>query len=279
MGRIRTAIAATVVGAAIAAQSAVAQTTTTDQPPTTTTASPDPPPTLPQVPVGQLAPKLPPKPKPKPKPSPNPPATKPKPKPAKPTGEDNEKGAADTGGGAVPPPATPLPTACGPVAVPAFLPPIYQAASQAYDLGPAGPSILAAINEIESGFGQNLGPSSAGAVGWMQFMPSTWAAYGVDADGDGDKDPNEPNDAIFAAARYLRASGMPEDPEGAIFAYNHADWYVADVLARAACFSGIGNGTLGGLSLIPKRQGSRRGLARLDSGGLHAGLRGRRGAL
>jgi Transglycosylase SLT domain len=255
MARIRTAIAATVVGAAIAAQSAFAQTTTTEQPPTTTTAPPEPPPTLPQVPVGQLAPKLPAKPK--PKPSPKPPASKPKPakpKPAKPKGEDSEKGAAETGGSVVPPPATPLPTACGPVAVPAFLPPIYQAASQAYDLGPAGPSILAAINEIESGFGQNLGPSSAGAVGWMQFMPATWAAYGVDADGDGDKDPNEPNDAIFAAARYLRASGMPEDPEGAIFAYNHADWYVADVLARAACFSGIGNGTLGGLSLIPKRQ-------------------------
>jgi hypothetical protein len=138
--------------------------------------------------------------------------------------------------------------------VPSSLVPIYSAASQAYDLGPAGPSILAAINEIESGFGQNLGPSSAGAVGWMQFMPSTWATYGVDADADGDKDPNEPHDAIFAAARYLRAGGMPEDPEGAVFAYNHADWYVAEVMARAACFSGIGNGAIGGLSLIPKRQ-------------------------
>src|SRR5262249_42514917 len=106
----------------------------------------------------------------------------------------------------------------------------------------------------ESGFGQNMGPSSAGAVGWMQFMPSTWATYGVDADNDGVKDPNEPHDAIFAAARYLRAAGMPEDPEGAVFAYNHADWYVAEVMARAACFSGIGNGAVGGLSLIPKRQ-------------------------
>ena len=47
---------------------------------------------------------------------------------------------------------------------------------------------------------------------------------------------------------------MPEDPEGAVFAYNHADWYVAEVMARAACFSGIGNGAIGGLSLIPKRQ-------------------------
>src|SRR5215207_9176587 len=215
MGRVRTAIAATVVGAAIAAQSAVAQTTTTEQPPTTTTAPPEPPQTLPQVPITALPPKYSPKPKPKPKPKPE--APKKQPNPSKPKAETNETGAAETGGSTVPPPATPLPTACGPVAVPAFLPPIYQAAAQAYDLGPAGPSILAAINEIESGFGQNLGPSSAGAVGWMQFMPSTWAAYGVDADGDGDKDPNEPNDAIFSAARYLKAAGMPEDPEGAVF--------------------------------------------------------------
>jgi soluble lytic murein transglycosylase-like protein len=258
MGHVRTAIAATVVGAAIAAQSAVAQTTTTETTPTTTTTPPDPPPTLPQVPVAGVPPKYVPKPKPKPQPKPKP-TTKPKggkqePNPSKPDPEGNEKGAAENGGSAVPPPTTPLPTACGPVTVPAFLPPIYQAAAQAYDLGPAGPSILAAINEIESGFGQNLGPSSAGAVGWMQFMPSTWAMYGVDADGDGDKDPNEPNDAIFAAARYLRAAGMPEDPEGAVFAYNHADWYVAEVMARAACFSGIGNGAIGGLSLIPKQQ-------------------------
>jgi hypothetical protein len=263
MGRVRTAIAATVVGAAIAAQTAGAQsTTTTSEPPPTTTTVPDPPPQLPQVPITAVPPQYVQKPKPKPKPAPKPapkPSHKPsggkqKPNPDKPPKEGSEKGAAKNGGNATPAPVTPLPTACGPVAVPAFLPPIYQAAAQAYDLGPAGPSILAAINEIESGFGQNLGPSSAGAVGWMQFMPSTWAMYGVDADGDGDKDPNEPNDAIFAAARYLRAAGMPEDPEGAVFAYNHADWYVAEVMARAACFSGIGNGAVGGLSLIPKRQ-------------------------
>jgi hypothetical protein len=259
MGRVRTAIAATVVGAAIAAQSAGAQTTTsttTDQPPTTTTTPPPPPSTLPGSPSGQLAPPPQIAPKPKPEPSHKRPAKKgkPKPNPAAPKGETDEKGAAQNGGNAAPPPATPMPTACGPVAVPPILPPIYQAAAQAYDLGPAGPSILAAINEIESGFGQNLGPSSAGAVGWMQFMPSTWATYGVDANNDGVKDPNNPNDAIFAAARYLRAAGMPEDPEGAVFAYNHADWYVAEVMARAACFSGIGNGLVGGLSLVPQRQ-------------------------
>jgi hypothetical protein len=252
MGRIRSAIAATVVGAAIAAPGASAQTTT-DTTTTTTTTDPPEPPVQPQPPVTLPPPSLAPKQKPKPQPKPKPSTKAPKTGGTSPSGNENEKGAADTQGASAPP-APLTPTACGPVAIPAYLGPIYQAAAQAYDLGPAGPSILAAINEIESGFGQNMGPSSAGAVGWMQFMPSTWAEYGVDADHDGTKDPNNPNDAIFAAARYLRAAGMPADPEGAVFAYNHADWYVAEVMARAACFSGIGNGALGGLSLIPKRQ-------------------------
>jgi Transglycosylase SLT domain len=122
--------------------------------------------------------------------------------------------------------------------VPAKLVPIYQRASAKYRLGAKGPSILAAINFIETGFGSNLGPSSAGAQGWMQFMPATWAAYGVDGDGDGDKDTNDPWDAIHAAGNYLQASGAPEDWRRAIFAYNHADWYVADVLAAAEKFEG-----------------------------------------
>jgi hypothetical protein len=258
MGRVRRVIAATVVGAAIAAPVAAAQTTTTETDPTTTT-EPTEPPVQPLPPATVLPPTSPaPRPKPQPKAKSKPQHKGPK-KPAaggdgKADAGENEKGAAKEDGTAPPPPAPLVPTACGPIAVPAFLGPIYQAAAQAYDLGPAGPSILAAINEIESGFGQNLGPSSAGAEGWMQFMPSTWATYGVDADNDGTKDPNNPNDAIFAAARYLRAAGMPEDPEGAVFAYNHADWYVAEVMARAACFNGIGNGAIGGLSLIPKRQ-------------------------
>ena len=245
------------VGAAIAAQGAAAQTTTPDPPPTTTTVPPPPTTTTPPPPAPPVLPPPAPAPKHPPKVTHSPKKQPPRnggTKPPKSRGGEGEKGAAQTGPNTTPPPVTPLPTACGPVAVPASLIPIYAAAAQQYELGPAGPSILAAINEIESGFGANLGPSSAGAEGWMQFMPSTWAMYGVDADGDGTKDPNNPNDAIFAAARYLRAAGMPEDPEGAVFAYNHADWYVAEVMARAACFSGIGNGALGGLSLIPKRQ-------------------------
>ncbi|MGC1853224.1 MAG: lytic transglycosylase domain-containing protein [Solirubrobacterales bacterium] len=124
--------------------------------------------------------------------------------------------------------------------VPARLVPIYQGASAKYKLGTKGPTILAAINFIETGFGANLGPSSAGAQGWMQFMPATWAAYGVDGDGDGDRDPDDPWDAIHAAANYLHASGAPKDWRAAIFAYNHADWYVEDVLAAAKRYAGAG---------------------------------------
>ena len=68
-------------------------------------------------------------------------------------------------------------------------------------------------------------------------MPATWADYGVDANGDGVADPYNPEDAIFAAASYLSAAGMPADTYGAIFAYNHADWYVSEVLANAGCYA------------------------------------------
>ena len=134
--------------------------------------------------------------------------------------------------------------------------PIYQAAAQAYDLGPPGPSILAAINEIESGFGQNLGPSSAGAVGWMQFMPSDlgdlWRRRGPRRRS---RTRTNANDAIFAAARVPAGSRDAGGPRGARLRVQPRRLVcVAEVMARAACFSGIGNGAVGGLSLIPKRQ-------------------------
>jgi membrane-bound lytic murein transglycosylase B len=66
--------------------------------------------------------------------------------------------------------------------IPPFLLPIYQAAGIEYDVPW---QILAAINEIETDYGRNLSVSSAGAVGWMQFLPSTWKRYAVDANGDG----------------------------------------------------------------------------------------------
>lgn len=120
--------------------------------------------------------------------------------------------------------------------VPARLTPIYEQAAARYGLGERGPAILASINYFETDFGANQGPSSAGAEGWMQFLPESWETYGVDADGDGVKDPTDPWDAIFAAARLLRASGAPTDWHAAIFSYNHADWYVAEVEARAASY-------------------------------------------
>lgn len=101
--------------------------------------------------------------------------------------------------------------------------------------------VLAAINRIESNFGGNMGPSSAGAVGWMQFMPETWMRWGMDADGDGLANPWNPDDAVYSAARYLAAAGAHEDLERAVFAYNHAQWYVDDVMELAATF---GDGVL-----------------------------------
>ena len=103
--------------------------------------------------------------------------------------------------------------------------------------------VLASINKIESNFGRNMGPSSAGAVGWMQFMPATWLRWGTDANGDGIADPWAPEDAIFSAARYLAAAGGRTDIERGIFAYNHADWYVDDVVELAALY-GNGGGVL-----------------------------------
>ncbi|MEA2223845.1 MAG: hypothetical protein QOH83_2221, partial [Solirubrobacteraceae bacterium] len=119
---------------------------------------------------------------------------------------------------------------------PPFLLPIYQAAGIQYGIRW---EVLAAINEIETDYGRNLNLSSAGALGWMQFMPATWKQYGTDANRDGRKDPFNPVDAIFAAARYLRAAGADQDLRRAIFAYNHADWYVESVLMRARLIGGM----------------------------------------
>jgi murein DD-endopeptidase MepM/ murein hydrolase activator NlpD len=112
----------------------------------------------------------------------------------------------------------------------AELQPIWQAAGNAYGVPW---SVLAAINKVESNFGQNMGPSSAGAIGWMQFMPDTWARWGLDANGDGIADPWNPEDAIYSAARYLAATGASSDLAGAVFSYNHAQWYVDEVLQLA----------------------------------------------
>ena len=122
---------------------------------------------------------------------------------------------------------------------------IYQAAGIEYGVRW---EVLAAINEIETDYGRNLNVSSAGALGWMQFMPATWKQYGVDANKDELKDPYNPVDAIFAAARYLKAAGAEQDLRKAIFAYNHADWYVDSVLMRARMIGGLPANFVGSLT-------------------------------
>ena len=129
--------------------------------------------------------------------------------------------------------------------IPPFLLPIYQAAGMQYGIRW---EVLAGINEIETDYGRNLNISSAGALGWMQFMPATWKQYGVDANSDGVKDPFNPVDAIFAAARYLKAAGGDKDLRRGIFAYNHADWYVDSVLMRAQVIGGIPGDLVGSLT-------------------------------
>ncbi len=93
--------------------------------------------------------------------------------------------------------------------------------------------ILAAVGKVESDHGENMGPSTAGAMGPMQFLPSTWLTSGVDGDGDGAANVMDPEDAIPAAAKYLQTGGAPTDWYAALYSYNHADWYVKKVLAVA----------------------------------------------
>ncbi len=120
---------------------------------------------------------------------------------------------------------------------PAFLIPFYKAAGRKYDIPW---QILAAINAIETDYGQDLAISPKGAVGWMQFMPATWIEYGVDVSGHGTPNPYDPRDAIFSAARLLAANGGAREIRRALFAYNDALWYVDAVLWRAALISDRG---------------------------------------
>ena len=112
---------------------------------------------------------------------------------------------------------------------PPFLIPIYTAARTRYHVPWA---VLAAINSIETDYGRDLSVSPAGAIGWMQFMPATWAQYGVSADGKGTPNPYDPADAIFSAAD-LHAKGASTNLRTAIFAYDHAESYVNEVIWKA----------------------------------------------
>jgi cell wall-associated NlpC family hydrolase len=243
MGRIRNTLAAAAIGAALTAANASADEAPPPSPAVPTATEAPPPATTPTTPAPEveqgatLA---------------APPAEQAPPKQTGGTSAGNPDGQEAGPTAPSPPAATVTPAApsapslvipsipsstCALSGVPPVLVPIFQRAATSYGLGPQGAAVLAGINAVETAFGTNLNVSSAGAVGWMQFMPSTWETYGVDANGDGVRDPYNPEDAIFAAAGYLRAAGMPTDTYGAIYAYNHADWYVAEVLSNAACYA------------------------------------------
>jgi hypothetical protein len=103
-------------------------------------------------------------------------------------------------------------------------------------------TVLAAIGQIESGDGANNGPSSAGAIGPMQFLPSTWRVWGISAFGEpGPPNVMDPYDAVPSAARYLCAAGAgtPAGLARAVLAYNHAGWYVTEVLALARQYAQV----------------------------------------
>lgn len=137
---------------------------------------------------------------------------------------------------------------------------IYQEAGEKYGVNWI---LLAAIHKVETNFSRNLSVSSAGAIGHTQFMKCTWVGwsypscssapkavytnpeiikqyggYGVDGNNNGKADPYEIEDSIYATAKYLSANMGGGDIRQAIFAYNHADWYVSEVMKYFELYSG-----------------------------------------
>lgn len=110
--------------------------------------------------------------------------------------------------------------------------PIYKSAAKKYNLDW---TLLAAVHKVETNFSQHPTMiSSAGAIGHMQFMPSTWDYYGVDGNGDGKVDPWNVEDAIFSAGNYLSSTGASKgDIKGALFAYNRSTAYGNEVIRVA----------------------------------------------
>jgi hypothetical protein len=96
--------------------------------------------------------------------------------------------------------------------------------------------LLAAISRVESDFGRNMATSSAGAIGYGQFLPQSWQAFGSDGNA------YDYRDALPAIAAYLCQAGLARDPRAALFAYNHADWYVDMVLDLAVRYDRLAPG-------------------------------------
>jgi len=135
------------------------------------------------------------------------------------------------------------PTAFAVADIPSQLLPVFLKAQDKYGVSWA---VLAAICKIETEFGSNMKTSSAGAIGFMQFMPSTWESYKQDGNGDGAYDPYNPWDAVYSAANLLKADGFNENPRDAVYCYNHAWWYVDEVMSTAGQYAStvipVGNG-------------------------------------
>lgn len=149
--------------------------------------------------------------------------------------------------------------------VPANYVPWLAQAAQRYHLGPQGFAILAAVHFIESDFGRSRLPgvargtqNSAGAMGPGQFLAESWPPFGVDGDGDGDKDVYSIPDSVFATANLLHTSGAPQNWHDALFAYNHAEWYVQEVLEAAERFQGA-------VAVVCQPKPSGQGLQRVES--------------
>jgi hypothetical protein len=114
---------------------------------------------------------------------------------------------------------------------------LYQEAAAAYGL--LWP-LLAGVGMAETSHGRLTATSSAGAQGRMQFLPATFAAYGIDGDLDGRIDIRNDADSIHSAAHHLAALGATDGGDGvrtALYGYNRATWYVNDVLAYAAHYA------------------------------------------
>ena len=125
---------------------------------------------------------------------------------------------------ALTPPTPRIRIRVGPAAPPAKLHAWYLEAQRRFGVDP---SLLAAINMVESAFGRVRSPSGAGAQGPMQFLPDTWRRYGLGGD------VHDPHDAILGAANYLHANGAPRRTWNALWHYNPSRLYVDAVLRTA----------------------------------------------